>query len=55
MEHIKEAEQLIDTTSFDGFCKIINSGFESLLFLTEIQKSDNEDLINVLIDVENGR
>lgn len=52
MNDIKIAEQLIDTTSFDNFCNSINEGFQSLLFLVEIQKTGNEDLSSILKEVE---
>jgi len=36
------------------FTNKINEGFEALLFLVEIQKTGNEDLTDILIQVENG-
>jgi hypothetical protein len=36
------------------FTNKINEGFEALLLLVEIQKTGNEDLTDILIQVENG-
>jgi hypothetical protein len=55
MDYIKEAESILPTQSFESFCSEVNNGFASLLILTELQKSGNTDLIEILNTVENGR
>lgn len=51
----KQAEQLIDTTSFATFCSNINDGFTSFAYLSELYKTGNEDLITIIKTFENGR
>lgn len=52
---ITEAEALLDTMSFNDFCNKVNNSFTALTMLTELYKTDNKDLIDILNSVENGR
>lgn len=52
---LKEAENLLNTITFSEFTKKVNDSFNALTMLTELYKSNNEDLINILNSVENGR
>lgn len=52
---INEAETILKENSFEGFCDKINEGFNSLVILSELQKSGNEDVLKIFKDVENGR
>ena len=54
-ETIKEAEELLDTMSFNDFTNKVNNSFTALTMLTELYKTDNKDLIDILNSVENGR
>lgn len=51
----KQAEQLIDTTSFATFCSKVNDGFISFAYLSELYKTGNDDIITIIKTLENGR
>ena len=51
---ITEGEALLQTMPFGEFCNKINDSFNALIMLSELYKSGNPDLINILNEVENG-
>lgn len=52
---IIDGEALLETTSFSEFTNKVNESFNSLLMLTELYKTGNPDLIDILNTVEHGR
>lgn len=52
---IINGEELLETTSFLEFTNKVNESFNSLLMLTELYKTGNPDLIDILNTVEHGR
>jgi len=50
---IKNGEDLLDTIPFNQFVNKLNDSFNALIMLTELYKSGNPDLINILNEVEN--
>jgi hypothetical protein len=52
---IKQGEELLDTMSFSDLTNKVNDSFNALLMLTELYKTGNPDLIDILNTVENGR
>lgn len=52
---IINGEALLETTSFETFTNKVNESFNSLLMLSELYKTGNPDLIDILNTVEHGR